>query len=344
MQQLYAATRRSLLMGLGTIGMNATLGRRVRAQGKPRGAQRVDVHYHIAPPAWSDLLTRRSIMQPAWNGWSPQKAVEDMDRDGVKLSIVSITTPGVWYGNVEQARTLARQCNDFAAKMREDYKGRFGIFAAIPLPDTDGSLREIAYALDELKADGIGLLTSYGDKWLGDPAFDPVFAELNRRNALVYTHPTVADCCRNLSIGLAPPIIEYGTDTTRAIGNIVFNGAALRFPHVRYIFSHAGGTMPFLYERFAMQARSPEIQKKLPLGVDPILRRFYYDTAQAAMAPPMAALKRVVPVSQILFGTDYPYRTAAEHVEELHASKVFTAKELAAIEHENAARLLAKAA
>ena len=184
--------------------MTAVSGQRARSQGTARGAQRIDVHYHIAPPAWSDLLTQRHIMQPAWIGWSPQKAVEDMDRDGVKLSIVSITTPGVWYGNAEQARKLARQCNDFAAKMRQDHKGRFGIFAAIPLPDTDGSLREIAYALDELKADGIGLLTSYGDKWLGDPAFDPVFAELNRRNALVYTHPTVADCCRNLSIGLAP--------------------------------------------------------------------------------------------------------------------------------------------
>jgi predicted TIM-barrel fold metal-dependent hydrolase len=341
MQEKYPASRRSLLMGLGAMGMSAVLGQRARAQEKARRAQCIDVHYHIAPPAWSDLLTQRHIMQPAWTGWSPQKAVEDMDRDGVELSVVSITTPGVWYGNAEQARTLARQCNDFAAKMRQDHKGRFGIFAAIPLPDTDGSLREIAYALDELKADGVGLLTSYGDKWLGDPAFDMVFAELDRRKALVYTHPTVADCCRNLSIGLAPPIIEYGTDTTRAIGNIVFNGAAQRFPNVRYIFSHAGGTMPFLYERFAMQARNPETQKKLPLGIDPLLRRFYYDTAQAAMAPPMAALKRVVPVSQILFGTDYPYRTAAEHVEELRASKVFNAKELAAIEHDNAAKLLA---
>ena len=301
----------------------------------------VDVHYHIAPSGWSAALASHNVLQPAWSGWSVAKAVEDMDRDDVGLSIASITIPGVWFGDAENARRLARECNDFAAKMRSDYPGRFGIFGVLPLPDIDGSLAEIAYVMDTLKADGIGLLTSYGDKWLGDPAFEPVFAELNRRKALIYTHPTVANCCRNLVPGLPPAVVEYGTDTSRTISEIVFGGTAKRYPDMRIIFSHAGGTLPFLVERLVVQARAPEASARLPsAGPLAALRNFYYDTAQASMAPPMAALRRIAPISHILFGTDYPFRTAAEHVTELRQSRIFTAKELQAVERDNALALL----
>jgi predicted TIM-barrel fold metal-dependent hydrolase len=299
--------------------------------------KRIDVHYHVAPPAWADELNRRRLMNPAWNGWSVAKAVEDMDRDGVARSIVSVTTPGVWFGDAAQARILARTCNDFAAKLRVDHPTRFGIFAAVPMPDIDATLAEIAYAFDELKVDGIGFLTSYGDKWFGDPAFSPVMAELNRRRALVHVHPTVADCCRNLIPSLHPMVVEYGTDTTRVIGQLVFGGEAQRHPGVRLIFSHGGGTMPFLYQRFISHARHPEAPKD---AVD-WLQRFYYDTAAAAIAPPMAALRRVVPVSQIVFGTDYPYGTAGTIARQLRESGVFDAAEIAAIEHDNPQALLA---
>jgi 6-methylsalicylate decarboxylase len=340
--------RHDLLNGLGAFDMNAAVDAATPARSRsttrqPRSQpRRIDVHYHIAPPAWAALLSERRVMQPAWKDWSPAKAVADMDRDGVERSIVSVTTPGVWFGDADQARRLARECNDFAAKMRSDHPGRFGIFAAIPLPDRDGSLREIEYALDTLKADGIGLLTSYDDKWLGDAAFAPVFEELNRRKAVVYTHPTVPNCCRNLSTGLSPALIEYGTDTTRAVAQLVFGGAAQKYPDLRLIFSHAGGAVPFLIERFIVAARAPDMAAALPQGPEEVLRRFYYDTAQAAMAPPMAALRRVVPVSHILFGTDYPYRTAAEHAKELRQSRVFNAKEIAAIERDNALELLSR--
>ncbi len=304
-----------------------------------KSANRIDVHYHVAPPAWSDALRKRGIMHPAWNGWSVAKAVEDMDRDGVARSIVSVTTPGVWFGDAAEARSLSRACNEFAAKIRADHPGRFGIFAAVPMPDIDGTLAEISYALDELKADGIGLLTSYGDKWLGDPAFSPVMAELNRRRAVVYTHPTAADCCRNLIKGLPPFVVEYGADTTRAIAQMVFGGEAQRHPDLRMIFSHGGGAMPFLYSRFVMQSKSPDAP---PDALD-WLPRFYYDTAAAALAPPLAALRSVVPVSQILFGTDYPYATAGEIARQLRESGVFDASEIAAIEQTNPQQLLAGA-
>ena len=332
MREGVAYDRRAVLAGMAAFGAGMT---GLPALGKTAG-QRVDVHYHIAPPSWADALNSRHLMQPQWKGWSVAKAVEDMDRDGVALSMVSITTPGVYFGDADEARKLARKCNDFAAEMRANHPGRFGIFATVPMPDIEGTLAEIAYALDEMKADGIGVLTSYGNKWLGDPAFSPVMDELNRRKALVYTHPTVANCCRNLIPSVPIPVIEYGTDTTRAIAQLVFAGAAQRHPDIRIIFSHAGGTMPFLYYRFVGQANTPGAAP----GALAELRRFYYDTAQASLAPPMAALRRVVPVSHILFGTDYPYRGAADTARELRRSGVFSAHEIDAVEHANARALL----
>jgi 6-methylsalicylate decarboxylase len=298
---------------------------------------RIDIHYHVAPPAWVDALDRRNLMAQQWDGWSVAKAIEDMDRDGVARSIVSITLPGVWFGDTGEARSLARACNDYAAKLRADYPGRFGIFAAVPMPDIDGTLAEIAYALDELKADGIGFLTSYRDKWFGDPAFTPVMAELDRRHAIGYIHPTVADCCRGLTPNVHPMLIEYGADTTRAIAQTVFSGEAHRHPNLRLIFSHGGGAMPFVYQRFISHARHPGT----PPDALAALKCFYYDTAAAAIAPPMLALRQVVPMSQILFGTDYPYGSAGTVARQLRESGVFDAAEIAAIEHANPERLLA---
>ena len=155
----------------------------------------------------------------------------------------------------------------------------------------------MTYAFDTLKADGIALFTSYGDKWLGDPAFNPVFEELNRRRAVVYTHPNTANCCGNLLPNIGEGIIEWGTDTTRAIARIVFGGAAARYPNIRLIFSHAGGTMPFLIERFVNLAKSPQFAVQFPEGFSGVAGRFYYDTAQTSNAAAMSALAKVVPAS-----------------------------------------------
>jgi 6-methylsalicylate decarboxylase len=341
-----AVTRRNFLsrgaasLGLSTLAAATGTPLALAQTEKPR---LIDVHYHIAPTDWSAALAKHGLLRPLWKNWSIAKALEDMDRDGVDRSITSITTPGVNLGDKADAvRRLARACNEFAAKMRSDHPRRFGMFAVLPLPDIDGSLAEISYAMDTLKADGVGLLTSYGDKWLGDPAFDPVFAELNRRKVLIYTHPTAANCCRNLIPDIPEAVIEYGTDTSRAITEILFGGTAKRYPGMRIIFSHAGGTLPFLVERLAVLGRLREAAPKLPEGgAVSALRNFYYDTAQASMAAPMIALRQVAPVSHILFGTDYPYRTAAEHVTELQQSHVFSPEELQAIESNNALALLA---
>src|SRR5690242_8821156 len=177
------------------------------------------------------------------------------------------------------------------------------MFASLPLPDVDGSLEEIAYALDTLKADGVGLMTSFEDKWLGDPAFEPVMEELNRRKAIVYTHPTLADCCRAILPVVHRAVVEFQTDTSRAIGSVVFTGTAARFPGIRFIWSHGGGTMPFLYERYLrMPQLHPNVKPNIPNGVEYELKKFHYDVAQVAFPSALAALAKVVPVSQILFG------------------------------------------
>jgi 6-methylsalicylate decarboxylase len=299
---------------------------------------RIDVHAHFAPPEW--IAAQGQNIIPAIKNWTVGWSIEDMDRAGVEKALLSITTPGLWFNNDETARKIARHSNDYAAKLRADHPGRFGLFTALPLPDVEGALREIAYGLDALKADGVGLITSYGNKWLGDPTFDPVLEELNRRKAVAYVHPTSPDCCRNILPGVPDAAIEFGTDTTRTIARIVFGGAAARFPYIKWVFSHAGGTMPFLAERFEGMAKMPQYAAKFPNGFAEVARCFSYDTAQAANAICMSGLRQLVPVSRIVFGTDAPFRTSLEHAEGLKNSGVFDAKELRAVERDNALALL----
>ena len=300
---------------------------------------RIDVHHHHTPPPYVAALTARNIPGPV-RDWTPEKSLADMDRAGVATALTSITTPATRFLDEPGARKVARECNEYSAKLGADSRGRFGMFAAMPMPHVEATLQEIAYALDTLKADGIALLTSYGDKWLGDPAFAPVMSELNRRKAVVYTHPTTANCCGNLIPDVPESIIEWGTDTTRTIASLVFSSTAARCPDVKWIFSHGGGTLPFLTERFV---RLPVINKNLaprvPNGVEHELRRFHYDTAQAAHPYALASLTKLVPVSQIVFGTDFPYRTAADHVKGL-TGYGFSASDLLAIDRENAVRLM----
>lgn len=311
--------------------------------------RRIDVHQHFVSPSFLQVLTERNATTPvpglaAWKGYSPARAVETLDRLEIETAMLSITAPGVWFGDAAEARRLAREMNDYAAaRLVGDHKGRFGLFAVLPLPDVQGSLREIEHAFDTLKADGVGMLTSYGSVFLGDPSFAPVLEELDRRNALVYTHPTDAQCCGNLVPGVANQLLEYPTDTTRTIVSLIVGGAASAFPNIRWIFSHAGGTITSIAGRLLGPNAPPDAFTR-PAEPDSRLhhlRRFYYDTAGATNPVTMSALKTLVPVSQILFGTDAPFFDGAPQIRGLQASGITTA-ELAAIERGNALRLVGR--
>jgi len=371
--------RRDFLAGVATAGAGALLGVGVSAQQRGRGgrggrgnaperpipsdiknARGIDVHHHYAPPGWLKVLAdHKALNVEPWMGWTPAKAIESMDRAGVQTSYSSITVPGIYFaegfGNQQappgakfknDVVALAREANEFGAKMKADYPGRFGIWASLPLPDVDASLKEIEYAFDKLKLDGIGLITSIGTKYMGDKVFTPVFEELNRRNAIVYTHPGAGPCCLYALPGVGPTTLEYSHDTARTIVSWVNSGSAERFSNVKWIFSHGGGSIwSARYiggeigtdpKAFANRTQQPRLLS--------FLRKFYYDTAASSNFLQMENLKTLVGTSQIVLGSDHPYGDPLTYildVRELQASGVFTAQERQAIERENATRLLA---
>ena len=304
-----------------------------------KAVKRIDVHHHPVPPAYVEAVSNRTGLASALSGWSPEKSLSDMDRANVETAMLSIPANGLWLPDAAANAKIARSCNEYMAGMVKDYPGRFGFWAALPLPDIDSSLKEVAYAFDTLHADGIGLFTVYGLKWLGDPAFRPLWEELNRRHAVVYTHPTSAGCCANLIKGVLDSVVEYGTDTARTIASLLFTGTAAKYPNVKLIFSHAGGTMPALIERFVLMSRQNSTREVMPDGIMKLVGSFYYDVAQAANPEALSALTRIVPDSQIVFGTDFPYRTSIEYVAALKACG-FSHKELAAIGRTNALPLV----
>jgi 6-methylsalicylate decarboxylase len=337
--------RRQMLLGVLAAGGHAALPRLAGAQPATGKPFRIDIHHHFAPPAWVTAVKGRPLLQPANTTWTPAKSIEDMDRGGVAAAMVSITNPGLWFGDAPVTRRLARACNDYGAMLVRDHPARFGLFAAMPLPDVDATLREIEYALDTLKADGIGLFTSYGDRWLGHPDFRPVMEELHRRKAVVHVHPTAANCCRNLEYapGVAPGSIEYGTDTTRAITGVAFSGDAAKFPDIRFIWSHAGGTAPFLASRIDGASRAAT--DRMPSGFMSTLKTFYYDLAGATNAGAVASLLQLVQPSQVLFGTDFPPGgAAADYVAAIRELKMFSEASLRAVERDNATRLIPRLA
>ena len=334
-------SRREFVGGLIGLAASAFAARPSAGQDESAGTRsRIDVHHHIAPPRYIAAVGATWSLPSVLMNWTPARSLQDMDAAGVATSITSITTPGLWFGDDSAARRLARECNEYAARLVVDFPGRFGMFAAVPMPDVAGTLREITYALDTLHADGVALFTSYGDRWLGDAAFTPLMEELNRRKAVCYTHPTTPRCCHNLVLDVPDPIIEYGTDTTRTIASLVFSGTSVRFPEIRFVFSHAGGSAPFLAERLTrLPLANPLLASRVPKGVLHELQRFHYDVAQAAHPMALASLLRLAPISQVLFGTDFPFRTSADHVQGL-AAYGFTSSDRRAIERDNARRLL----
>jgi predicted TIM-barrel fold metal-dependent hydrolase len=306
-----------------------------KAEAGSRGRDIVDIHAHYMPP---ELWAAGGAAEPMRN-WSLQGHIDDMDRSGVARALLSITTPGAPLAG-ERGRGLVRRCNEYAAKIKADHRARFGFFTYVQLEDIEAALTEIEYGFDSLSANGVGLFTSYEGKLLGDPVFDPVFAELDRRKAIVFVHPTSPACCLGATPLVPDSIIEFGTDTSRAITNYVYGGAARRYPNVRMIFSHSGGTLPYLIERYDMVDKAGTFRATAPDGFRAEIAKFFFDVAQASNPVTTAALRKVVPMQQIVFGTDYPFRTISDHVAALAAGKIFTPAELTAIYRGNIAKKL----
>jgi predicted TIM-barrel fold metal-dependent hydrolase len=316
---------------------------RAAAPAKSAKKGKIDVHHHIAPPNPGGGVGGGGAAN-----WSPAIAVEEMDRNGVATGI-GYPGPVPVSPDVERGRKLAREWNEFGTQIGKDHPGRFGLFASLPLPDVEGALKEIEYAADVLHADGFGIATSYRDMWLGDAKLRPVFEELNRRKAVVFVHPIDAACCVPATLTYEkPPMsgawIEWPMNTARTILSLMASGNLRELPGVRFIFCHDGGVMPLLISRLAgftdWDAVGPEKLRALfPEGIEAEFRRLYFEGAQGYAPENMGALMKLVPLSHILFGTDYN-RFPISHSVRLFESLKLAPAARRAIERDNAAALL----
>lgn len=272
---------------------------------------RIDTHHHVVPHFYRDWLQGQGISAggKAIPAWEPSAAIDFMDLTDVRTAILSISTPGVnaqnpadvSAGHVEAARTMARRLNEYCADMREQHPDRFGFFATVTLPDIDGAVREATYALDELDADGIVVMSHAQEKYLGHPDFRELLEELDRRGAVLFVHP--APLPEPQSLEVPAYVADFLLDTTRTALDLVQSGAMERLRNLRIVLSHGGGFIPYAAARMAAHV-SPD--GSLDQGVE-LLRRFYIDTALSASLYSLPSLLAFADPTRILYGSDYPY-------------------------------------
>ena len=318
--------------------------------GLARGGQgapgRVDVHAHYVPAGLQASLPAAPIFR-GFAAWHPRAAVEMMDRQGIATAILSMV---LWTGmfaapgDAAAARQVARSANDTAAEAIRSYPGRFGGFARLPLPDVDAALEEIDYALGTLGLDGVVLLTNHDGVYLGDNQLDPVFDELNRRQAVTFLHPAVPAGAEHTSLGYVPSLIEFVFDTTRAVTHLVLSGTLERCPDVRLIVPHAGGTIPFLVDRISLLAARfvPGTAVRAPAGVEAYLSRLYYELAIATNPHAVASVLQLVGPERLLYGSDWPALDEADVrdlIQVLDGNPLLQPADLARIEWQNALEL-----
>ena len=261
---------------------------------------RVDVHHHIVPKEYLSSLATMGITTAGgvvFPKWDLHDSLAYMDRQGIATTLFSISAPGVYFGDSDKTIELARQCNDISARIIKERPARFGAFAALPLPNIEAAIQELERALDELKLDGVGLLSNIEGRYLGDAIFNELFTELNRRKAVVFIHPNTPPEVKMPAVKFRGAMLEFVFDTTRAATNLVYGGAVRKYPDIKFILPHAGGTVPFLAWRISFG-------KKKLLNE---LKRFYYDTALAGTNYALPSLKQFVDPSHVLFGTDFPF-------------------------------------
>lgn len=360
-----AASRRQFLTGLAAAGAAAAMpsGPAFAQQGQPTKPTHhgvVDTHHHFWSPeylkaqdAW--IAARHAPPYPAMDNWKPEVSLAEMDKGGVQTALLSLASisDGFWGVDAQRADLLVRDSIDFAKKMMSDHPGRFGLFAPLSMIDVPSSLKQIEYALDQAKADGIGLNSSYNDKLPGDPSFNPIWEELNRRSTIVYLHGPNPSCCTNQAYqsgpGMNPSVIEVTFDITRAAVSLLVNGTLAKYPNIRWVLSYGGGTLPFVAGRVSafvngsmrFQGGKPP-QEIAPQGVIEAFQKLYYDTVNVTEATPWSALTDFVPVSQIVYGTDFIYfnNNQLENIDK----RVTDAKEKELILSGNAKRLIPRLA
>jgi 6-methylsalicylate decarboxylase len=269
---------------------------------------RIDVHHHIIPPDYMAIVQSLGISEGGGvpiTEWDAGAVLEWMNRYDISTVVASCPAP-VYSSPQAYLPELATRCNEFFARLVAEYPGRLAAFASVPLPDPEAACKELEYSLDTLKLDGVCFGSHVAGKYLGDPAQRELFEELERRHAVVFIHPYVEPGA-DIPLPYLPPfLIEFVFETTRAVANLLFTGTLERCPNVRFILSHAGGTVPYIEWRLLLGQFLPHLAEQVPQGVETYLRSLYYDTALAASPHALTSLQTCTDLPHILFGSDYP--------------------------------------
>lgn len=302
----------------------------------------IDVHHHFLPPFYRDALVDTGILQRSGislPNWTLDASKSFMDKYQVSSAITSISAPGVSFADKALAKKLARRCNDFAAELSSQYPKVYGGFATLPLPNIDDSLLELIYALDVLKMEGVILLSNYEGKILGNPVFDPIFEELNKRQSAAFVHPTFpSPCCTDMNY-LPATMFEILFDSTRAVINLLFSGIFEKYPNIKFIVPHGGGVIPFLAGRLDLfQKLMPALSEKAPKSVYHYLKNLYFDTGMSTSDASLSCLREFVSAEKMLLGTEYPFVNEAGIETQLKALEQyphFSSKDRELIYHQN---------
>jgi predicted TIM-barrel fold metal-dependent hydrolase len=307
---------------------------------------KIDVHQHVVPPLWVERLQQLNARHRPPH-WTPEGAIEWMDANGIATGVLSLTAPGFEGWPDKELRPAARQINEYTAGLVAKWPQRFGNFAILPLPDIEGAIEEVGYVLDTLSADGVVVFSNYGERYLGDPFLEPLWAELDRRGAVVFIHPT--RLVQSELKGIPAPFVDFPFSTTRAAVEMVLNGVLDRYRRMRVILSHGGGFLPFAAYRFASfgvsgppgSQKSPTFDTDLPNMLDKF-RRFYIDTTLSSSPIALPSLKAFADPARLLFGSDFPYAPggiAENFTAMLDNSPLLSASEHATIDRDNALQL-----
>lgn len=307
---------------------------------------RIDLHHHAFAPELVAALERQGIEYTGGTGvppWSLAATLETMEQYDIAAAIMSVHPQPYWPA-LGDAPRWASSCNDVLARIVDGDRQRFGALASLPLPDTGAACRELARAFDELHFDGVQLMTSVDGRYLGDPEFEELFQELDKRSAVVVLHPTMTPPGTDArKLPLPDSLVEFVFDSTRTVASLLYSGRLARYPNIRYVVPHAGGAVPFLAPRIAMgEEFHDSLRARVPLGSLHYLRKLYYDVAVATAPTVLATLRQFVPATQIVYGSDFPYvrqRLLERLTRELDTSALFDEAERAAIDRGNAAGL-----
>ncbi|MEU6404192.1 amidohydrolase family protein [Streptomyces sp. NPDC046985] len=298
---------------------------------------RIDIHHHLIPSWYREAFERHGKSAGGWPtpDWSRASSLALMDELAIETALLSASAPGVNFGDRAEARSMARRVNEYAAEMVKDKPDRYGLFAVLPLPDMDGALAEVAFALDELGADGVGILSNIDGRYLGDPEFEPLWQELDRRGAVVFIHPEAPPM--PMLKELPSPLLDFPFETTRTAVHMVTHGVMKRYTNVTVILAHAGGFIPFASERFAIAGRfSPDVtEEDMRTG----MKRFYLDLALSSSPTSMPSLLSYADPTHLVYGSDFPFAPSQEFADMLDAYPLDT-DQRAAVRRGNAERIL----